>query len=481
MIGAREQAATLAGVLPADSLTQYIQQNIDKLSIQDMHALNWRLGWLNNARPKQLPPPGEWTVWLLLAGRGFGKTRVGAEHAGWWAWENPGTRTHVIGPTSSDVRDVIFEGESGFLNVIPQDLIKDYHRSLNELILVNGSRIKGFSSEEPQRLRGPQCHFAWCDELAAWGGGNMERMRDTWDMMNFGLRLGDRPQIIVTTTPKPVELVVELMEAEYTYITSGSTYENRDHLAPSFFKQITQYEGTELGRQEIHAEVLDPEESGIIKRNWFKLWPSHKPLPTFHLVVQSYDTAFTDKTHNDPTAQVTLGVFYDEESQSHNVMVVDAWDEHIDYATLKPRVIKEYNTRYGEKARRADFVLIEEKGSGIALMRDLRESKVPARSYNPGRADKTQRLHAISHYVCNGYVWLPESQNRRGEPRDWLRPLIRQLCSFPLVSHDDYVDAFSQGLRLLGDQGWLLIEQADDPDEEDIDEDDLVLANPYAQ
>lgn len=214
-------------------------------------ALKKRADWLAAARPKQLPPEGDWLTWLILAGRGFGKTRTGAEDLWWYGAENPGSRLAIVAPTWSDARDTCFEGDSGILNVAPRDCVKTYNRSLGELILWNGSRIKAFSADEPERLRGPQHHRAWCDELAAW------RYPEAWDQLLFGLRLGQHPQAVVTTTPKPTDMVKKLAAAATTRITRGSTFENADNLAaPALAMLKARYEGTRLGRQELNAEIL---------------------------------------------------------------------------------------------------------------------------------------------------------------------------------------------------------------------------------
>jgi predicted phage terminase large subunit-like protein len=446
------------------------------MSPDELEVLEWRLRWRAAARYNQLQPDGDWSVWLILAGRGFGKTRTGAETLGEWAWDNPKTRWAIVAPTTSDVRDTCFEGESGLVNVIPQKLIHSYNRSLSEMTLTNGSYIKGFSSQEPERLRGPQFHGHWYDELAAW-----DYPDETWDMAQFGLRLGSHPKIIVTTTPKPVVLVRRLWEESKdprsgVVLTTGSTYENRDNLAPNFFKQIQKYEGTKLGRQEIHAEVLDPEEDGIIKRSWFKLWPHDKPLPYLEFIVQSYDTAFTEKTENDMTVCTTWGVF-STKSGDYAALLLDSWGERMMYPDLREKAATEYLSLYGEQARGVDCVLIEDKGSGITLRQDLERAGVRCRPYNPQRADKTSRLHAVSHLFLHGRVFVPESKKYPGKPRTWCEVVISQLCSFPNVEHDDYVDSVTQALTLLRDQLWLSIDKYDDDDD---NEPTSVKANPYA-
>ena len=211
-----------------------------------------RAEWLKAARPAQITPRGEWATWLILAGRGWGKTRTGAEDAAWFGLSNPGSRIAVIAPTYSDARDTCIEGDSGLRKIIPPECIEAWNRSLGELILKNETRYKLFAAEEPERLRGPQHHRAWCDELGAW------RYAEAWDQLLFGLRLGLMPQAVVTTTPKPTPIVRALIRAPKTIITRGNTFDNAANLAPSALEQLKlKYEGTRLGRQELNAEILD--------------------------------------------------------------------------------------------------------------------------------------------------------------------------------------------------------------------------------
>lgn len=208
--------------------------------------------WRRLARPNQLAPNGDWRVWLLLAGRGFGKTRTGAEYTRGEVEAGRVRRIALVGPTAADVRDVMVEGPAGMLAISPPWNRPKYEPSKRRLTWANGAQASLFSADEPDRLRGPQHDMAWCDELAAW------RRPDAWDMLMLGLRLGKDPRCVVTTTPRPVAHVKALLAAKTTAITRGSTYENLDNLAPAFRDQIiTQYEGTRLGRQELHAEILD--------------------------------------------------------------------------------------------------------------------------------------------------------------------------------------------------------------------------------
>jgi len=468
----------------ANRLAQKIKSgpNLNTASPEWQAALKARIKWLSIANDHQITPSGNWwSIWLLLAGRGAGKTRCAAEWLWWEAWTQPNTRWLVSAPTSGDVRDVCFEGESGLLAVVPEMLIEDYIKSLHEIKLKNGTIIKGIAASEPSRFRGPQFHGGWLDELAAW-----DYLDDAWDMLQFGMRLGQHPKIIATTTPKPKPLIVDLVnrDGDDVCYTTASTYDNIKNLAPTFQKQILQYEGTTLGRQEIYAEIIDPEEAGIIKRNWFKLWPHDKPLPRFQYVVQSYDCATSDKTKNDPTACVVFGVFKPNDDKPMSAMVIDCWEEHLQYPDLRPKVIEEATSIYGDdnefgSGKKVDMILIEDKSAGISLVQDLQRGGLPVRSYNPGSADKMMRLNLVAPIIQRGRIYIPESTTTPGAPRSWVEPLLNQLCAFPEVRHDDLVDATSQALRLLRDLGFLNIDPVYNPDDS-YDEDRRPRINPYA-
>lgn len=228
-----------------------MQADWQALRPEQRAALISRNDWLDTARPEQVAPEGDWLTWVILAGRGWGKTRTGAEDVAWYGMANPGSRIAVVAPTSADARDTCVEGDSGLLNVLPREAVQAWNRSLGELILVNGTRYKTFSADEPERLRGPQHHRAWADELAAW------RYPEAWDQLMFGLRLGQHPQAVVTTTPKPTPLVKALVAAKTSHVTRGSTFDNAKNLAPSALQMLKEkYEGTRLGRQELDAEIL---------------------------------------------------------------------------------------------------------------------------------------------------------------------------------------------------------------------------------
>jgi predicted phage terminase large subunit-like protein len=474
----------LASAILTPGASPLTREQIDQLSDREVMALlhDWGL-W---ARPNQLfPPETWWNIWMLLAGRGFGKTRSGAEAIRHLV-DTGHRRIALIAPTSGDARDVMVEGESGLLAISPSWNRPIYEPSKRRLTWPNGAQAFMYSAEEPERLRGPQHDAGWLDELAAW-----QYPQETWDMYQFGLRLGKNPRTVITTTPKPIPLVRSLLtrEGKDVIVSRGSTYENRENLAPSFFNQVAQYEGTRLGRQELHAELIDPSESGIIKRSWIKLWSANKPLPYFEYILQSYDTAFTEQTMDkktkdpDPSACTTWGIFRDPARKNaatpYSVMILDAWSDWMEYPTLRAKALTESKASFGpvDSERKVDLLLIEDKGSGISLRQDLARV-VPIHPYNPGRSDKVSRLHLVSNLFINGLVYLPESPNHPTKPRTWAEPFLEQITSFPQVVHDDYVDTASQALQYLSDAGWLAV---DILEKEEYDDDNTVArVNPYA-
>src|SRR4051794_17814515 len=222
------------------------------LAMPEQTARKLKYLWDYRGRFEQKPPPGGWRVWLLLAGRGFGKTRAGAEFVRAMVRTKKARRIALVAPTALDARSVMVEGESGLLSIGPLRQRPHYEPSLHRLTWSNGAVATLFSADEPNRLRGPQHDLAWCDELAAW------RYPAAWDMLMFGLRLGQDPRCVVTTTPRPIKLLRELIADPKVVVTRGRTEENARNLAPAFLEQIVRrYQGTRLGRQELDGELLD--------------------------------------------------------------------------------------------------------------------------------------------------------------------------------------------------------------------------------
>ena len=264
-----------------------------------------RVRWVSQlARPEQLPSEDiSWTTWLYLAGRGAGKTRTAAEWLAYEASSKPKTRWAIVAPTYGDARDTCAEGESGIVNILRQyGTLKDYNRSIGEIFLTNGSRIKLFSGEEPERLRGPQHHGGWFDELAAF------KYPEAWDQYQFGLRLGDFPQTIVTTTPKPIKLIKELITQDNVKVVRGSTFDNAANLAESALAQYRlRYENTRLGRQELYGEILDNVDGALWTRKLIDDARVDSAPPLVRVVV-AIDPAVTANATSDETGIVAAGI-----------------------------------------------------------------------------------------------------------------------------------------------------------------------------
>lgn len=269
-------------------------------TLKEKTALLWKWrGWY--ARPSQLEPVDEdWVVWLILAGRGFGKSRTGAEWVSEKARHGVYGRLALVAETAADARDVMIEGESGILNVGPQDQRPRYEPSKRRLTWPNGAMATAYSAEEPDQLRGPQHDAFWADEAAKW------RYADAWDQLMFGLRLGDRPRGVVTTTPRPIKLIRDLVADPTTRTTRGSTYANVANLAPSFLaKVVAKYEGTRLGRQELQAEMLDDVPGALWKRDNIL---HEKAAPELRRIVVSVDPATTSGEDSDETGIIVAGI-----------------------------------------------------------------------------------------------------------------------------------------------------------------------------
>jgi predicted phage terminase large subunit-like protein len=467
--GQRRKASKARNLVDPSNLREFIAE------LSNEEAIELFYDWQTWARPNQFVPPGDmWTIWLILAGRGWGKTRCGAEFVRFHVERGLASRIALIAEDAGDARDVMIEGESGILAISHPKCKPVFVPSKRRIEWPNGAIATIYSDNDPETLRGPQHDLAWVDELA-----KFRNVEDMWSNLMFGLRLGQRPRVCITTTPKPIPIVRRLLDDDRVLVTTGTTHENFNNLAPTFRDEIiSQYEGTRLGRQELYAEVIDPEDYGIVKRDWFRLWDADRPLPEFIYILQSYDCAYTEKTINDPTACSVWGIFKPSDDRPMCAMLIDCWEDFLAYPDLRPKVIDEFKSVYGEPGKKTDLVLVEDKASGISILQDLQRAGVPCRAYNPGKADKVQRLHLVANIIMHGRVYIPESTVHPGEPRDWAEPLVSQICSFPEAERDDLTDTTTQALRLLRDMGFL---NFDPVPEEEYDEDRGKRANPYAQ
>jgi len=421
----------------------------------------------------------------------------------------------VAAPTSNDLQNTCFEGESGLISVIPTSLVKQYNISKHKITLHNGSMIGGISAEKSSRFRGPQWHKAWCDELAAWGDNGRDP-QDSWDTMALSVRLGNDTRILATTTPRPLPHIKALLNDRRTVVTTASTYVNLANLSPEFAERILKYEGTKIGRQEIHAELIDAEEDGVISRASIRKWPAGTPLPEFHYIAMSLDTSFSEESYDpksretDPSACSVWGGFIHKGKPG--IMLLDCWAEKLGFPELCERVIEEKGIKYGKldkplinmpkingrrqqplrSGKKIDIIVIEEKASGKSLRQQLAKEKILTYGYNPGKASKLTRLHVVSYLPARGTIWIPESTNNPGQFMTWSNPLLDQLCGYSgegTVLHDDLLDTTTQAWRVIEDQ-WLREAEAKLVKQRKIQsglEDDtgskpqLPPANPYGQ
>lgn len=295
-----------------DSLLSLTADEREKLllSLSDEEAAVLLYEWEFWARPNQIEPEGDWTTWLILAGRGYGKTRTGSETIIKWVRNGTCKRIALVAEDSADARDVMVEGESGILACSPPDFMPKYEPSKRRLTWPNGAMATLYSAEDYDSLRGPQFDGAWCDELCKW-----RYAVEAWDNLQFGLRLGLHPKQIVTTTPKPIKLLKDILLRDDTHVTTGSTYENLENLAEPFRKAVVaKYEGTRIGRQELNAEILDDMPGALWQRTQIdadRLHPQSPEhpilLPEFSEIVVAVDPATTSNEDSDETGILVVG------------------------------------------------------------------------------------------------------------------------------------------------------------------------------
>jgi len=399
--------------------------------------------WLKTARKKQLAPEEEYYIWLILAGRGWGKTRTGAEDIALFAMRNPNVNCAVVAPTHGDLRRVCFGGNSGLLTVIPKDCFlqssdqKGYSSSVSEIRLWNGSKITGYAAQEPERLRGPQFHRAWCDEVASWRYG-----QEAFDQLMFGLRLGDNPQCVITTTPKPNKLIKDLVKREDCYVTSGSTFENEANLAESALKMLKErYEGTNLGRQELYAEIIDAFEGALWKPELIDVARVQEKKEMSKVII-AVDPAVTANQDSDETGIVVVGKDFNNEYY----ILQDLSGRHKPDAWGKIAINAFYEWE-------ADVIVAEVNNGGDLVERLIRNIDTNI-SYRSVRATRGKILRAEP--IAALY------EQRRVHHVGVFLELEEQMCSYTgdTNSSPDRLDALVWGLTELskskGEVNWRI-------------------------
>lgn len=379
--------------LPDDEVADILKQ------LGPSQAEELRYNWEFWARPEQLEPEGDWNAWLALAGRGWGKTRAGAE----WVRHRikKGDKiVHCVAPTKGDVRRVMVEGDSGLLNVCwkGDKTYRGKHIGFpvwsptnNTLTWENGSKAVFFSAEDPERLRGPQAYSAWTDELCAW-----RNAQETWDMMMFGLRLGRKPQVFITTTPKTTKLLRNIISDPKTSISKGSTFDNAANLADTFLDAVKKtYEGTRLGRQELYAEILDEASGALWNRELlFKCEVDRDEVPPLSRIVVSVDPAVTNKTDSDMTGMVVAGI--DQEGTAYVL------EDHTDHYSPKEWAAKAIELYHEHMADR----IVAERNQGGDMVRhtlQTEDENVPIKLVHASRG-KMARAEPVSALYEQGKV-----------------------------------------------------------------------------
>jgi len=300
--------------------------------------------WGSWRRPDQAVPKGDWLQWLILTGRGWGKTRTGAEFIREEVNRNEKRHLHLVGRTAADVRDTMIEGESGLLAVCKgdQNNMPDYEPSKRRITWPNGAIAITFTAAEPDALRGPQCDCYWADELASW-----RYARETWDMLQFGARLGMHVRGVITTTPRPVRLIKELIQDNTTFLTRGTTIQNKSNLAPSFMKIIyDRYKGTRMGRQELNGEVLEDNPNALWRRSDIDKGRITN-TPDFTIIKVGVDPAATSNDDSNATGIVVAAK--DNQDPPHFYILDDMTQEAATPKQWGEAAIAAYN-KYGADA-----------------------------------------------------------------------------------------------------------------------------------
>ena len=345
--------------------------------------------WPSWARDDQLPDAvleqqPDWQTWLLMGGRGAGKTRTGAE----WVRQRalgrlpiasePATRIALIGPTMAEVRSVMVEGISGLLSVHAPHERPTFLKSLNQLVWPNGAIAQMYSAEEPDSLRGPQFDLAWCDELAKWRFVN-----ETWDMLQFALRLGSNPQAIITTTPRPVPLLKKLLKDETTLLSHAATHANAAFLAPAFISTIErQYGGSRLGRQEINGELIEDNPNALFQRHQIEKTRIAK-APELVRIVVAVDPPVSSHKASNACGIICAGLGADGRAY----VLDDATMQKAKPAGWAARAIGLYHARSADR-------LVVEINQGGEMVQTIIAGIDQSIAFKPARATRAKHLRA---------------------------------------------------------------------------------------
>lgn len=399
---------------------QGFDRNLETIDLYD---------WDQQARPSQRIPEGNWRIWLILAGRGFGKTRTGAETIRYWAKTNQARRIALIGDTQEDVRDIMIEGQSGILAIHPPDECPRYEPSKRQLIWKNGTIATAYSAENYKQLRGPQFDHAWIDEFA-----KFRMIEKVWQQIHFSLRLGSNPRMIITTTPRPLPLLKQIVarEGPNIIITRGTTFENQANLSSLFIDTMqTNFAGTRLGVQELLGEIIEAHEGAL----WSPvILDQHRlpDIPSLRRIIIGIDPAVTHHQESDETGIIVVGL-----GEDHHAYVLEDLSGRYP-ATTWGKIACEAYHRW-----KADRV-VAEVNKGGDLVESLLRSIDPRISYQGIYATrgKYTRAEPIAALYEQGEVH---------HARQGLKKLEDQMCHFMLgmTESPDRVDALVWALTAL--------------------------------
>jgi predicted phage terminase large subunit-like protein len=381
---------------------------LKQLHAQRQSHLN-RYNWAQQARPAQRLPQGDWRVWLILAGRGFGKTRTGAETVRLWALQQQYKRIALIAATEKDARQVMIEGESGLLNVHPPHERPRYEPSRRTLFWQNGAIATCYSADHYSQLRGPQFDAAWIDELA-----KFHYPQEVWDQLNMSLRLGKHPRIVITTTPRPVPLLKKLLDPSQSgiVVTRGTTYENAANLSPEFIQFIKEtYENSPFGQQEIFGELVEGNHQAL----WdYTLLQKVRcaDIPPLSRVVVAIDPAVTHHDKSDETGLIVAG-----KDQQNRAWILEDLSGRFSCEEWAQRAIAAYHHH------RADLIVAEVNKGGDLVHEMLRaiDPTIPFRALHATRS-KITRAEPVAALYRQQRVFHASHAN--------LTQLEKQLCTY---------------------------------------------------
>lgn len=373
-----------------------------------------------NARPKQQFPDGDWLTWLIKSGRGFGKSWVGSN----WVihrakkYKEP---IAIIGKNAADVRDVQVEvGASSILKLSPPWFKPEYQPSKRRLVFPNNVIAILYSAEDPDLLRGPQHGSAWCDEFC-----KFQYPQELWDNLLFGLRLGTKPQVVITTTPRPIKTLRQIAKDPKTIVTTGATFENRYNLANVFLDEIkNRYDGTRLGRQELYGEILEDVPGALFSYSNLDQYRVSK-APELKSIIVSIDPAVTAEEGSNETGIVIAGI--DEEN--HGYLLEDK------SGLYSPQEWGEIAVKAYEKYK-ADYIVAEVNNGGDLVANNIKQV---------GKALGYKHIPVKSVHATKG-KWI------RAEPVSTLyeQGKIHHVGSFPTL--EDQITTWMPGDKLSPDR-----------------------------